>query len=46
MGYTLKLVGSCLLLVDGHDSVGVDKIIRIYLSTEGPVSPYKHETLS
>ena len=27
------------------ESVGVDKIIRIVLSTEGPVSPYIHEGL-
>ena len=26
--------------------VGVDKIIRLVLSTEGPVSPYIHERLS
>ena len=28
------------------EDVGVDKIIRINLSTEGPVSPYIHERLS
>ena len=32
--------------IHGRGGVGVDKIIRINLSTEGPVSPYIHERLS
>ena len=34
------------LLMAGHRYVGVDKIIRINLSSVGPMSPYIHEILS